>query len=283
MDAAIEMENVCKSYGDFRLEDISLQVPRGAITGFIGENGAGKTTTIKLMLNLIRRDSGLVRVLGEDSAGLPRELKEHIGVVLDESCFPENLSAREVEKILSYMYRSWDGRRFRDLLKSLGLPEKKIIRDYSRGMKTKLTIAAAMSHDTRLLILDEPTSGLDPLVRDEILDLFMDFIQQEDRAVFLSSHVISDLEKACDYITLIHQGKLLFSSTKDDLLETYGIARLGQQDLENLNPSLLMGIRKGSFGAEALVERRKIPAGVLVDPARLEDIMVYHVREARNI
>jgi ABC-2 type transport system ATP-binding protein len=280
MDYALKLTGVSKRYADFWLKDVDIELPSGCIMGFVGENGAGKSTTIKLILDLIRRDGGDIRVLGQDNR-LP-ELKERIGVVLDESCFPENLSARDVNAILKNIYRAWSEKTFWEYIRRFSLPESKPVRDYSRGMRMKLAIAAALSHDAELLILDEATSGLDPIVRDEILDVFLEFIQDESHSIFMSSHIVSDLEKACDYIAFIHKGQIVFSRPKDELLEGYGLIKCSREDFAVIDKAAVVGSRKNSFGVEALVYREKIPHGHLVDRAGIEDIMLYHVREGNR-
>ncbi len=282
MKYALEIERLCKDYGSFRLEDVSFAVPGGTIMGLIGENGAGKSTTIKCILNLIRRDGGSIRVLGMDNREDERAVKEQVGVVLDESTFHDTLKAPEVGKILRRLYRSWDGVVFERYLDKFELPRKKTVKEFSKGMKTKLSIAAALSARPRLLILDEATSGLDPVVRDEILDEFLAFIQDEDHAILISSHITSDLEKAADYVTYLHKGRVAVQGAKDELLETHGRLVCGRADLERVDPALLVGRRVGQFGCEALVKDRRAFAQLYpeltVDPASLEDIMVFTVK-----
>lgn len=282
MTNAIEINGLCKSYSDFSLDHVSFSLPMGSIMGFIGENGAGKTTTIKAMLNLIRRDDGDTRLLGMDSARDERLLKEQIGVVFDESNFHDNLKTREISSIMRRIYRSWDDALFEKYRKAFQLPAEKTVKDFSRGMKTKLCIAAALAHRPKLLILDEATSGLDPVVRDEILDIFLEFIQDEEHSILLSSHITSDLDKIADYITFIHQGKILFSEGKDDLLDNMGLLRCRTEDLRGLSSAEVLRCRKNQFGAEALVaDRRRFCArhpGMVVDRLNLEDIMLFYVR-----
>lgn len=279
MDYALELKNVTKRYGDFVLDNIGLSLPNGCIMGLIGENGAGKSTTIKLILDLIRRDGGFINVLGRDNKRDPKSLKENIGIVMDESCFPENLTVKDVNTIMKNIYRTWDEGVFRSYIRRFSLPEGKIVKDYSRGMKMKLAIATALSHDSRLLILDEATSGLDPVVRDEILDVFLDFIQDEGHSIFMSSHIISDLEKICDYIAFIHQGKLVFSQPKDELLESYGLLKCSPAELRAIDPSAVKGLRKNEFGVEALVLKNRLKGNHVIDRAGIEDIMLYHIKE----
>lgn len=279
MNNALEISHLTKDYGAFKLDDVSLTVPGGTIMGLIGENGAGKSTTIKCILNLIRRDEGTITVFGMDNLQQEREVKEQTGVVLDEVLFHDMLRPRQVGKILSGLYPNWDEALFTHYLEKFGLTGKKTVKDFSRGMKMKLAIAAAFAAKPRLLILDEATSGLDPVVRDEILDEFLAFIQDEDHAILISSHITSDLEKVADYITYLHNGRVAVSGAKDELLDTYGKLVCSKTDLERVDQSLLAGKRVGQFGCEALVKdrhafARRYPA-LTVDPVTLEDIMVF--------
>lgn len=277
---AIRLEHLTKSYGSFALQDVNLSLPSGYIMGLIGENGAGKSTMIRLMLSLCKPDSGRALLLGEDSQNLSKTAREQLGVVMDESGFPESLSARDGDRFLRRIYKTWDSDAYNRYLKAFSLPADKAIKDYSRGMKMKLSIAAALSHDSRLLILDEATSGLDPVVRDEILDVFRDFVQDETHSILISSHILSDLEKICDYVTFLHRGKVLLSEPKDELLERWCIVRGSMEQLRELEPSALVGLRESPFGAEALARRDRIPTGFAADPATMEDIMLYHIRTA---
>ncbi len=279
MEYALKLENVTKEYKDFKLDHINISLPKGVIMGFIGENGAGKSTTIKLIMDLINRDEGTITVLGMDNKANLKSVKENIGIVMDESCFPENLNAREINSIMKKIYRTWDEDKFYELLNKLSISSDKFIKEYSRGMKMKLSIAASMSHDSQLLIMDEATSGLDPIVREEILDMFMDFIQDENHSIFISSHIISDLEKICDYITFIHEGKIIFSETKDDLLDNYGILKCSDEELKKIDSKIVKGIRRNKFGVEALILKNKLRGSYVVDKANIEDIMLFHIKE----
>ena len=278
MENIIVAEGLRKEYDGFALEDVSFRVPGGAIMGLIGENGAGKTTTIKCLLNLVRRDAGTVTLLGMDDLEGEKEIKQDVGVVLDECFFHDSLRAKDVGVILAPVYRGWDEELYRRYLKKYKLPEKKFIKEYSRGMKMKLSLAAALAHRPRLLILDEATAGLDPVVRDEILDEFLNFICDEDHAILISSHITSDLEKAADYITYLHQGRVVLSQPKDELLDRYGRVGCSTGDLAAIEPGDLLRVRRGTFGCEGLtsdrdVFQKKYP-GLTVDPASLEDIML---------
>ena len=279
MENAIEIRHLTKDYGSFKLDDVTFNVPMGTVVGLIGENGAGNSTTIKCILNLIRRDGGEIVLLGRDNIAGEREVKEEIGVVLDESTFHDTLRSGDVGKILRRVYRNWDQRFFEQLLKKFDLPEKKLLKDYSRGMKMKLSIAAALAARPRLLILDEATGGLDPVVRDEILDQFLDFVQDEHHAILISSHITSDLEKAADYVVYLHKGKVVLQGAKDELLEEYGRLVCGQADLDKVDPAFLVGVRRSQFGCEALVRDRekfvRLYPALTVDRVTLDEIMVF--------
>lgn len=282
MENMIEIKNLTKQYKLFTLDGIDLTVPGGSIVGLIGENGAGKSTTIKCILNLIRRDSGEITLLGRDNIKDERAIKEDIGVVLDESTFHDTLTADHVGKIMAKLFRKWDANLYQEYLKKFDLPRKLFVKEFSRGMKMKLNIAAALSHHPKLLILDEATSGLDPVVRDEILEEFLAFIQDEDHGILLSSHITSDLEKVADYVTYLHKGKIAIQGAKDELLETYGRLVCAKADLARVDPALIVGSRTSQFGCEALVNDkrevlRRYP-GLTVDPVGLEDIMVFTVK-----
>lgn len=277
MTNAIEVRNLCKRYGDFALKDVSFTLPAGCIMGLIGENGAGKSTTIRLLLGLAKRDGGEVRVLGADPETAEPEVRGEIGIVMDDCPFPETMTCCDVRKVLAAAYKDFDGGRFDAMCEKFALPAKQKVKDYSRGMRMKLSVAAALCHDARLLILDEPTSGLDPVARDELLDVLLDFIQDERRSVLISSHILSDLEKACDYITFIHAGRVVFSEEKDELLGKYVIAKGSRREIDLLDRSAVVGVRQGQFGCEALVERGA--AGALTqERANIEDIMLYFIR-----
>lgn len=276
----LEVDNLYKQYDDFALRHISFRVRRGAIMGFIGGNGAGKTTTIKLILNQIKRGMGSIKVFGLDNIDYEQDIKQMLGVVMDEGFFNMTFTAREIASILRNIYDKWDDAQFSQYLTRFELPEKKRVQDYSRGMRMKLAIAAALSHHPRLLILDEPTSGLDPVVRGEILDVFREFIADEAHGILISSHITSDLEKLADYITLLHKGKLVLSEDKDALLERCAVARFPQTVLAGIREDALTGLKRGEFGCEALVTDRAAFAAqhpdVVLDAATLEDIMRFY-------
>lgn len=279
MDYVLEIKNLTKRYDGFILDNISFSLPAGCIMGLIGENGAGKSTIIKLILNLIHKDDGEIKVLGLNLDDSQTRIKENIGVVFDESSFPDNLCIYDINIIMKNIYITWNEEKFIEYTNKFSLPKKKAVKDYSRGMKMKLSIAVALSHDSKLLILDEATSGLDPIIRDEILDVFLDFIQDETHSILLSSHIISDLEKIYDYITFIHNGRLFFCEGKDTLKDMYGILKCSSSQFEQLDKSIVKGYRKNSFGVEALVLKNRVSAGLIVDPASIEDIMLFCVKE----
>lgn len=273
---AIEIKGLEKRYEGFQLGSFDLTLPSGCIMGLVGENGAGKSTTIKLIMNAIGRDAGEISVLGVDnrSAGF-RDVKEDIGVVLDEAYFPEVMSARNVGKVMALTYKNWDAAAFEGYLKKFSLAPDKIFKDYSRGMRMKLAIAAALSHGAKLLILDEATSGLDPMARDELLDIFNDFTRDENCSILLSSHIVSDLEKICDYIAFLHRGRLVLCEEKDRLLEEYTLIRLPEERLRELPEESVISRRTSGYGTEALVLRGDIPAAIPTEHTSLEDIILF--------
>ena len=278
MENALEIKGLCKQYTGFALENVSFSLPRGAVMGFIGENGAGKTTTIKAVLNLIRRDAGEIRVLGLDNIRDERAVKERIGVVLEDGCFLNTMNARQVDTLMGKAYQSWNPEQFFGFIRRFGIDENKKIKDYSKGMRMKISIAAELSHGAEVLLMDEPTSGLDPVVRDEVLDLFYDFMQDEGHAILLSSHITSDLDKIADYITFIHGGRVALSEPRDELLDTYGVLRCTADQLAALEPRAVRAKRMGAFGCEALVRRDGVPQGWPVEPVNIEQIMLFLTR-----
>lgn len=279
---AITIKNLNKTYKDFSLQNVSFSVPKGSIMGFVGENGAGKTTTLKAILNLISYDSGNIEVLGLDNKKNEKEIKEQIGVVFEGSNFHENLNLDNVSKIMSKIYKNWNHALFKDYLKKLRVPENKLIKEFSKGNKMKLSIAVALSHSPKLLILDEATSSLDPIVREEILDIFLDFIQDEEHSIILSSHITSDLDKIADYITFIHKGNIVFSENKDELINNMGILKCKPSDFDNISKEDYSYYRKSQFGYEVLLnDKYKFIArhpNFVVDNASIEEIMLFYVR-----
>ncbi|MEN6314747.1 MAG: ABC transporter ATP-binding protein [Clostridiaceae bacterium] len=277
---AIEIRGLNKEYPGFSLKNINLTLPSGSIMGLVGENGAGKSTTIKLIMNAIPRDSGTVYVLGTDNQSPEfNAVKNDIGIVLDEAYFPEVLNPQNVNSIMKNTYENWDEKCYFDYIKKFSLPLKKAFKDFSRGMKMKLALAVALSHDPKLLVLDEATSGLDPIVRDEILDIFNDFTRDESHSVLLSSHIVSDLEKICDYIAFIHNGSLLFCEEKDKLLEEHSVVRMSKADFEAIPKNSVMGSKKTDYGVEALVMKsalKNAASGTLkAEHTSIEDIILF--------
>ena len=273
---AIEIKGLEKRYDGFQLGSFDLTLPSGCIMGLVGENGAGKSTTIKLIMNAIGRDAGEISVLGVDNRSAEfRDVKEDIGVVLDEAYFPEVMSARNVGKVMSLTYKNWDAAAFEGYLKKFSLAPDKIFKDYSRGMRMKLAIAAALSHGAKLLILDAAPSGLDPMARDELLDIFNDFTRDENCSILLSSHIVSDLEKICDYIAFLHKGRLVLCEEKDRLLEEYALIRLTEEQLRELPEESIISRRASGYATEALVLRGGIPAAIPTEHTSLEDIILF--------
>lgn len=276
---ALEITNLTKKYPGFKLDNISFTLPGGCILGLIGENGAGKSTTIKLILKMLRKDGGSITILGRDSGADNRLTKEEVGVVLDEAGIPGCLNTQQVGKVMKHTFRNWDSTAYADLLKRFALPSDKEYKDFSRGMKMKLGIAIAMSHNARLLLLDEATSGLDPVVRDEVLDILNEFTRDENHSILISSHIVSDLEKLCDYIAFLHKGKLMLFEGKDELLARYGIIHCTEDQLSKLDKNAVKHKKISPYGAEALVIRDKIPSAMSISPVSIEELFVYMVKE----
>lgn len=280
MTDALIISGLKKTYPDFVLDGVSFSVPRGSIVGLIGENGAGKSTTISAALGLIQTESGSVSVLGKEK--LDNEAREQIGVVFDGNNFPENLSPCKISHVMRDIYRSWNDGTFLKLLEKFSVPANKPVKQFSKGMKMKLAIAVALSHDSKLLILDEATSGLDPVVRDDILDLLLEFVQDETHSILVSSHITSDLEKIADYIVFLHKGKVVFSKPKDELIEQYGILKCGAAQFDALDKADLIVCRKMDYEWQALVADRekmqkKYPKALVV-PASIDEIMLLYVK-----
>lgn len=282
MNYAIEITDLSKRFDGFQLKHIDLTLPKGSIMGFIGENGAGKTTTIKLMLNQLKADSGTIKLLGLDHIKDEKKLKNDIGVVFDESYFHENLKPKHISGIMRRIYTRWDEALFLEYLNQFKLPADKNMKDFSRGMKMKLSIATALSHHPKLLVLDEATSGLDPVVRNEILDLFLEFIQDEEHSILFSSHITSDLEKVADYVTFLHEGEIIFSESKDDLLYNYGLLLCGAEEFKSVDKGDIIGHRPNRFGHEVLIkDRERLKQkykGFTIDSVTIEEIMLFYVK-----
>lgn len=294
MKSAISVKNLTKRYKDFQLNNISFEIPEGSIVGFVGENGAGKSTTMKAVLGLMPVETGEIKLLGHEMkyGDKAASFKEQIGVVFDECNFPIDLKVRNIRKIMQKVYRTWEDEKFESCLNKFHLPEDKKVRELSKGMKMKLSIAVALSHDSRLLLLDEATSGLDPVIRDEILDILREFVEDEGRTIFISSHITSDIEKVSDYIMMIHKGELLFQKNKDELLYKYGIVRGSMEQINLIPDELIAGRTDSEFGSSVLIkdkealldsdfmEKAKELDGnkPVIDRAGIEDILLYIVK-----
>ncbi|MCB2341351.1 ABC transporter ATP-binding protein [Clostridium estertheticum] len=283
MDNILEIKNLNKSYKDFTLDNLTFNVERGSIMGFIGPNGSGKSTTIKLIMNLIKKNSGDINIFGLDNIKHNKEIKQKIGFVYDENYFYEELNIIEMKNILRPFYKSWNDTLFEKYIKEFELPKKNKIKNLSKGMKMKFSLALALCHNAELIIMDEPTSGLDPVFRSELIDILYNVIQDENVSIFFSTHITTDLEKIADYITFINKGKLVFSSTKDEIIENYGMVKGSKELLDNDIRREFVSIKENSFGFEALTKditkAREIFKGRgIIEKASLEDIMVYTVR-----
>lgn len=279
---ALEIKNISKIYKNFKLDDISFVLPCGHIMGLIGENGAGKSTIINCILDIIEKDSGSISVLGQKNDKNNVSLKENIGVVLDASEVYDNYTVKQVENIMKDVYKQWNHEVYDYYIQKFALPLNKMIKDFSRGMKMKMAITIALSHQPKLLILDEATSGLDPIMRDEILDVFMEFVQDENHAILLSSHISSDLEKIADYITFIHEGKLILSTSKDELIYEYGLMKCRNDEFDKIEKEDIIRYRIKTYEVEILVKDREKMAkkypNCIVDPTKLDDIMMLYVK-----
>lgn len=284
MEELLRVENLTKQYAQFKLDHVSFSLPKGTIMGLIGENGAGKSTTINAILDLVRRDEGTVTFWGQELSS-DRRLKEDIGVVFDNINFYETLTAEKIGKISAAAYSQWDVGLYHEYLERFQLPADKKLKSFSKGMKMKLSIAVALSHRPRLLILDEATGGLDPVMRDDILDIFLEFVQDEEHSILMSSHITTDLEKVADYITFIHQGKVMFCKTKDELRYHYGIIRCGAAVFDQIDRSEILAYRKEDYQWSVLVadkERaRRRYKNAVVDDAAIEDILLLYVKGER--
>lgn len=272
---AIEVQGLTKHYEGFSLRDVSFALPTGSIIGLAGENGAGKSTTIRCMLGAARPDGGTVRLLGVNSADPAfHEVKQHIGVVLDNVGFPHSMNARVIGKMMAATYDNWDTTYYNELLQRFKLPEKKKFGDYSRGMKMKLGIAVAMAHHPRLLILDEATSGLDPVVRDEVVEMFYEFTRDERNSVLISSHILTDMEKLCDYIAFLKDGRLLLCEEKDALLERYAKVQCSEDELRLFSDGTIISKRQSPYGVQLVLRREDVPAGMEMQNIGVEELFV---------
>ena len=283
---AIEIKGLTKKYDGFTLDDITFDVPKGSVMGFIGQNGAGKTTTIKAIFNIITRDAGTIKVLGLDNIENEYEIKEDVAAVFDELPFHEDFNAKQISIVLSSVFKNWDNEKFKELLTRFALPEKKKIKQFSKGMKMKLQIATALSHNAKLLIMDEATTGLDPVVRNEILDIFREYLQDGERSILMSSHITSDLEKIADCVTFIDKGKILLSGYKDDILDTHGLLKCSKADYENIDKEDIISARITDFGVDAMVSDREMCnkkySGAVIDKTTLEEIMLFYVNRDKK-
>lgn len=282
MENILEVKKLSKKYEGFELKNINIELPKGTIMGFIGENGAGKTTTIKSVLNIIKKDSGEIKIFGLDNIKNEREIKENIGVVLDDSFLSEYLTPKDINKIMKNIYKKWDEKLYFKYIDSFKLPKEKISKEYSSGMKMKLKIAVALSHHPKLLILDEPTSGLDPVARNEILDIFQEFIQDEEHGIFVSSHITSDLEHIADYITFINNGKIIFTKTRDELLENFGIVKCNTEQFKKIDKKDYIKYKKNRYEYDVLIEdkyefKKNYDISVIDKPS-IEDIMLIYIK-----
>lgn len=279
MEVAVKIDNLVKRYPDFTLDHVSMEIPKGSIVGLIGANGAGKTTLIKSILGIINKDEGRIFINGKEITDKDHAWKDKVGMVLAETTFHETMNAHQIGNIMKKVFRKWDAVRYHELLKSFQINEKKVIKEYSRGMKMKIQIAVALSHGAELLIFDEATSGLDPVVRDDLLDILLEFMQDENHTVLLSSHITTDLEKVSDYIAFIHKGKMYFMKEKDVILDNYGIAKCSKEQFAYADKSLGEYVRTMGFGTEMLVRDRygfkEAYPEIAVDAAGIEDVMLF--------
>ncbi len=282
----LELKNVTKDYGDFKLDHVSFSVPRGTVCGFIGQNGAGKTTTIQLILDAIARDGGEITLFGQEVVpGKSHALREDIGVVFDEMGFHEFLTPAQIDGIMKRIYKNWNSEQYFDYLKRFSLPSGKRCGNFSRGMRMKLQIAVALSHGAKFLVMDEPTSGLDPIVRNEMIQIFREFVVEEEHTILLSSHITTDIEKIADEVVFIDGGKIVLAGNKDEILLRHAILKCKKEEADRVSESLIVDREMSSFGAEMLVSDRdaceKLYPGMVIEPASLEEIMIHYVNRAK--
>ena len=282
MEYALEVKNLTKEYKDFAVKDISLKIPRGSVVGLIGENGAGKSTFINSILNIVKPNEGEITILGKDLYTYEKEIKEEIAVIFDRSHYNENFKPSFVGKMLSKIYKNWDNEKFYDLLKDFNIPVDKKIKQFSKGMKMKFEFACALSHSPKFLILDESTSGLDRVFRDEILEILRDFTMEEEHSLLMSSHITSDLDKIADYIAFIHDGKMQFIKTYEDIHDNYGVISCKKEFLENLSKEDIVAYKKETFGYKVLIKNRmeimKVYKHLIIENASIEDVMLFYIR-----
>ncbi|MBQ1326552.1 MAG: ABC transporter ATP-binding protein [Eubacterium sp.] len=283
---AIEIKDLTKKYDGFLLDKVSFNVPKGSIMGFIGQNGAGKTTTINSLLNIINWDGGEIRILGQEMPDHEYEVKEQISAIFDMLPFNDDLSAKQLNRIMRGIWKEWDSERFSKYLDRFQLPYKKKFGEFSKGMKMKLQIAAGLSHNSKLLIMDEATTGLDPVVRNEILDIFLEYLQDENNSILMSSHITSDLEKVADMVTFIDRGRILLTGIKDEILENHGVVKCSKKDFKDFEREDYISARLTDFGAEIMISDRwgieKKYSGAVIDKTTLEEIMLFYVNKDRG-
>lgn len=273
---AIELMHICKNYGRFSLQDVSLCVPQGSIVGLVGENGAGKSTLIKMMLSLRQADSGDIQLFQKPLQSLTRSDREKIGVVFDEGCFPDSFTVKQVRELMRRAFdKAWDDRIFSDYLVQFALPEQEVYSKFSKGMKMKLAIAVALSHHAQILILDEATSGLDPFIREEIIGILSEFTRNPENSILISSHIVTDLEKLCDYIAFLHNGRMIVFEEKDALIEQYGLFTGSADEVAALPAGAIIGIRENKYAVQALLARSKVDTSVPLEKCSLEEIIIF--------
>lgn len=283
MENVLEVKNLCKSYKDFSLDNVSFALPKGYIMGFVGQNGSGKTTTIRTILNMAKLDSGDISVFGLNTKTDMDKIKQNIGVVFDDMCFAPHLNLKEIEGQLKFFYSNWDSAEYRRLTEKFKLPLKRPVGSFSKGMKMKLMIACALSHKAKLLILDEPTSGIDPVARDELLDILTDYIANGENSVFFSTHITTDLARIADYITILHNGKVFYSDTKDNLLEKFVIIKGDEKDLPNAVKEKTFGFHSYKNGFDAMLDKehlKLLPEKIEWEKADIDEMLVYIAKEA---
>jgi len=282
MENILEIKNLCKKYNGFELKNVNIALPKGVIMGFIGENGAGKTTTIRAILNLLNDTTGEIKVFGLDNKVCEKQIKEDIGVVLDDSFFSDTITPKDINNIMKNIYKNWEENVYKQYLERFKLPINKSIKEHSSGMKMKLKLAVALSHKAKLLILDEPTSGLDPIARSEILAIFQEFIQDEDNSILVSSHITSDLEQVADYITFIDNGEIILLEEKDELLDNYGIVRCSKEQFNKIDKNDYVKYQKNKYEYEVLVKNKtqfnKKYNVEIVDKPTLDGIMLIYIK-----
>lgn len=274
----LEVRGLCKRYEKFALEQVDLVLPKGCIMGFVGENGAGKTTTLKCILDIARKDSGTVRIFGKEARSADRE---DIGVVFAEMAYQQDMTGKNINSMYRKIYRNWQEETFFRYLDRLGIDRNKSYKNVSRGMQVKLQLAVALSHRARLLLLDEPTSGLDPVVRDEILEIFQDFIMDEQHSILFSTHITSDLEKIADYVVMLHNGRVILDEQKDKLIYQYGIWRGRSGELEELPRDAVLAVCHSGFGVSALVDRERLGRNAEADRPSIDEIMLHLIKGER--